>query len=276
MVGKFTSSRHCTCDFLTHFDLLRIIQNEKITSIDAVCETLMKCLSQEQLRRIIRLGIEMHFAQSKDCQLIKHIYNAFSDYHQAVNRNNKITTTNRKKKTKRHKYRNDTFAIRDLFCNIFSFLDYDTLRDCSKVNSNWLFGSYNPSSLYCFNTSMIHRKYQKFIKYGDLNLLRFKHCRKIVIEHSPDKQFPSVVDVFDNVREIDVNGLLKLVQYPHGDAISHTIQRIGMRIIKNNVNKIEKMRFIGCSSHHYNYGSGVYRYFRYWWCIFSSFSWIII
>ena len=265
MARQFTSSSHCTCDFLTHFDLQRIIQNEKITTIDVICEKLMHCLTDKQLRRIIQLGIERHFTESKDCKLIKSIYNEFSEYHQKVNIRNKTNNNQNRNKThkiKRNKYCNETFAIRDLLCNIFNYLDYDTLRECSNVNLNWLFGSYNPSALYCFNTSMINKKYKKFLKFGALNFAKFKNCRKIVIAHWRLEQSARAVDIFDNVREIDINGSLKLAEYPHGDPISHKIQRIGLRVVKNNVNKIEKLRFIGCGTYHYKMGTnnGVFGY----------------
>ena len=252
MTREFESSSHCSCNFLIHFDLLRIINNENIATIDVICEKLIRCLSDKQLRQVLQFGIEKHFAEYKDCEFVKSVYNGFSEYHQTV-----TTSQNQN----RFKYCNETLAIRDLLTNLFNYLDYATLRECSKVSLSWFFASEDSSSLYCFDTSMINKKCRKLFKFGNLNLLRFKTCRKIIMQNWPIEQFPEALDVFDNIQEIDVNGSLKLAEYPTGDPNSHRIQNIGMRVLKNNVDKIEKLRFIGCGSHGYKYDtSQLYKY----------------
>ena len=50
---------------------------------------------------------------------------------------------------------NLVFNIQNLNCEIFQFLDFKSLINCRKVNNQWLYDSYHPSSIYHINTSDI-------------------------------------------------------------------------------------------------------------------------
>ena len=52
-------------------------------------------------------------------------------------------------------YCKDVLNTQQLNCKIFSFLDLESLMQCSVVCVNWLFDSYHPSSIGYLNTKMI-------------------------------------------------------------------------------------------------------------------------
>ena len=143
-------------DFLVHFDLQQAIRSKDVP-LDDIVDALKSCTNEEQIREIIVHGINFQFKQTNDFQIISNAYQQLNSTHYPTKKsNNTVTSTNTSKKSKTNSSTN-VFQIENLICSIFSFLDFKSLLKCSRVNKQWLYDSYHPSSLTHIDTYQLYK-----------------------------------------------------------------------------------------------------------------------
>ena len=249
-------------NFLEIFQSLRFIKDESIPR--SIIQRSLESLSSDQFRSIISLGVAAHFSKTKDFDVISTLHgnlkqdasiNVARDNNNTDGRNANINTIK-------------VFSIEDLVCNIFQYLNLKSLIQCRNVNVNWLYCSYNPSSIYRLNISELcknvrietdrrryrerelreyqlrassykhsHGTWQYF--YHGCNILDYKNVSRIKLrewDKTVHYYFQHLAK-FNNIREIEIDSHYlsqRTKEFHYQDTVSS--------MIKNNANKIEAIK----------------------------------
>ena len=145
-------------DFLVHFELSKAIRNKDAPLYDII-DALKSATNEEQIREIIVDGINFQFQQTNNFQMISNTHQQLNSNHYPKQKNNKIspsTSTNAPKQLRTNSSTN-VFQIQSLICSIFGYLDFKSLLTCSRVNKQWMYDSYHPSSLSHINTNQLYK-----------------------------------------------------------------------------------------------------------------------
>ena len=256
--------------FLIHFDVNQAIRNKK-NCIDEIFDTFKSAISHDVIREIFVNGLHTQFKKSNDFNIIQAIYQTFDS-----NANN--VSLNIQQKSKANNYKNDkegrnsistqsattaakdnrtgirhlqVFKIQNLICSIFSYLDFESILKCSRVNKQWMYDSYCPMSIAFISTKNMYKENTKAVKVKKVsrrhgnsykenvfyqcfhNINRFKNVSSLQISkwhdnRKLDRYFRNF-EKFRNVSKlsIEMNFDIEL--------------EILLSIIKNNKNKLKEM-----------------------------------
>ena len=124
-------------DFIKSFDVMRFVLKD-CNSIDCIVDVLKCSLNDKQIRQIIHCGIKNHSIKSDQVNLIDNI-------HKKIDRK-KIHVTNNTNVHGSKSQCQEAFAIKNISCSIFKFLDFESKNKCKRVQLSWLYDLYQCAS----------------------------------------------------------------------------------------------------------------------------------
>ena len=247
-------------DFVVWFDVMNALFDCRHT-IQDICDILESSVGREQFSKILHLGIKSNFEKTNDFSLICKIQQSIKqDLHLRCHKNenthkkqNKekyhiVTTDNSKNVTnilQEPKANNKSrllfvnshckvFGIQSLMCNIFQYLNFESLLHCHLVNKQWFYDSYHPSSVYhlCMN-DLQHISQMKRV-----NLSRFKNISSLWIESWIDSKASK------NLHRFGWNKFKNISKFRVGTAqvgSMATFENVVCDIIRNNRLSMKKL-----------------------------------
>ena len=204
-------------DFVTVFTVINQIQDES-RSTEAIWNALNQSLTSKQLRNIIIYGIKQYYTNTNDFSIVKNIHDTLitqtldtinslksnvivekevkqekKEIKHKYNVNTNISTNSHTKEQQCSKTRNHYNYIGQAFKNtilkrfIFQFLNFKSLINCCKVNTDWFYDSYHQTSIYHIKLNHLFSKSKRrrgvpivwHMHYA--NILRFKNVSSIEI-----------------------------------------------------------------------------------------------
>ena len=138
------------------------VMNESVPSFKSILVSLLikyiKALNHANEKdietlRAIKSGISLFYNNNKSQQLLK------SQQRDESNKSDlRMTAETAECKTKAQgKYQQQTFNVQSLQNEIFQHLNYESSLNCRKVNRQWMYGSYDPCSMYHINTNDLYK-----------------------------------------------------------------------------------------------------------------------
>ena len=254
-------------DFLAVFSTLRWIANKTIP-ISEIVAVLQSSINDDQFRDVIQRGIVSYYTRHNSTKIVESIYNQLT-----------IPTTcnNDKKESSADDDNNNinvesisssacdkALSVQSIVCKVFSYMNVKSLCNCSKVNIQWLYDSYQPCSIYHINIDTILNRKRTRRPYVlgfstvasstpfDVDLTRFRHVESIRIDETlnrliepinrldsgQESVYSNYVRSLTRVKKLSIPNFLISV-YPRPSVIDSTLQ-----FLFQNMNHLESIEIV--------------------------------
>ena len=137
-------------------------------------------LQSGEFREIIRRGIISHCKDKNSIKIVQSICNNISkmNINLIPNSNDKLSSSHQISNSSGDVY-HKTLSIQSIICKVFSYLDVKSCCRCSRVNTQWLYDSYQPSSIYKIDLDKLFIIDPKYSNSRPNNLSRFKNIESL-------------------------------------------------------------------------------------------------
>ena len=242
-------------NFLHHFEVNHAIMNEQ-NSIQTILDTLQATTSDKHIRKIIVFGLQSQFETSNNFQTISKIHQSLqakSHTTISINSNRNCNANVNQPKTASK----NVFAIQSIMCSIFSFLDFISILKCSRVNKQWLYDSYHPTSMTHVETNQLYRYHAHNDYYGRdeverqyiqnyehfSNILRYKHVCSLDIGEWDCllNDYFGNLQKFLNISKLCVNFTQTYFGYFNSDGAN--MIDMTKKVVENNRNNLKYLSF---------------------------------
>ena len=260
--------------FLQEFELTKLLHDKSVSkqSIQDVIDT---SINNHEFRSIIELGIKQYCKINKESEMMSNILKSFHSKNiictpKLLTNNLETNPTNISSEISNlnndFHYCHSSLKIQTIICKIFEYLDFQSLIKCSKVNSSFLFDSYQPLSIYSLNTENLYSITWKnkssfrserngfgWVSVSDhfkeatkvllcKNILRFRNVSSIIIRTWPPflNQYLEPLGLWSKITQICIhhdnysNMILSIENSNYSD--------IFCKIIDNNYQQLKKLK----------------------------------